>query len=607
MKHMEKASQSKNIIQIETPLGKDVLHLTQFDIQEGISSPFSINVSCYTNGQIISDSDVIGKPVTINLDYLKGKASVTRFFNGVVASVTSLGSRIPSEAEGEKYQDYQLQIVSNLHFLKQRSNCRIFQGLSADEIVKKIFAEHGVQVKSELKGSYPTLGYKVQYNESDFDFVHRLLEEAGIFYLIEHSKAKHSVVLADALSAYREAEESKVAFTTGSLSESHVFSWSGNLNITPGRSSKGGYDFIKPSAKPKGEQANTSLSKQQQNAEVFEYYAGSEFNPALQDAANVALEAMQRDSVVCRAGSTCATFSAGQYFGLKSHEDPAQVGKSYLITQLSLSVAITSQTGAAKNSGQVLHNQFSCIPADVLFRPSQTTARPVIHGAQTALVTGDPGEEIHVDKYGRIKVLFHWDREGKTDSNSSCWIRVSQNWAGSRYGAFFLPRVGQEVLVSFLEGDPDQPVITGALYNGDQMPPYGLPSKKSQSGIKTRSTKGGGESNFNEIRFDDDAGKELLYMQAEKDLQTEIKQSQTEKIGKDLSIDVAENQSEKVGKNLVIDVGKNIDLVAGSKITIKAGGASITLSSGGNIDIKGTSVSINGTSIALKAPAISLN
>ncbi|MDO6685492.1 MULTISPECIES: type VI secretion system Vgr family protein [unclassified Agarivorans] len=604
---MEKASQSKNIIQIETPLGKDVLHLTQFDIQEGISAPFLINVSCYTNGQVIAEEDVIGKPVTINLDYLKGKSTVTRFFNGVVASVTSLGSRVPSEADGEKFQDYQLQIVSHLHFLKQRTNCRIFQNLSADEIVKKVLAEHGVQVKSELKTSYPTLGFKVQYNESDFAFVHRLLEEVGIFYFIEHTKANHSVVLADALSAYREADESKVAFTTGSLSESHVFSWSGNLNITPGRVSKGGFDFVKPSAKPKGEHQNTALAKQQKSAEVFEYYAGSEFNPQLQTSANVALEAMQRDALICSGGSTCATFTAGQYFSFKSHEDPAQVNKTYLITQLSLSVAIASQTGAAKNSGQVLHNQFSCIPSDVLFRPSQATARPVIHGAQTALVTGDPGEEIHVDKYGRIKVLFHWDREGKSDGNSSCWIRVSQSWAGSRYGAFFLPRVGQEVLVSFLEGDPDQPVITGALYNGDQMPPYGLPSKKSQSGIKTRSTKGGGDSNFNEIRFDDDTGKELLYMQAEKDLQTEIKQNQSEKIGKDLSVEVAENQSEKVGKNLVIDVGKNIDLVAGSNITIKAGGASITLSSGGSIDIKGTSISINGTSIALKAPAISLN
>ncbi|WP_432460632.1 MULTISPECIES: type VI secretion system Vgr family protein [unclassified Agarivorans] len=604
---MKKASQSKNIIQIETPLGKDVLHLTQFDIQEGISIPFSINVSCYSNGQLISQDDLIGKSVTVKLDYQKSEETVTRYFNGFVSSIHALGSRISSEAEGEKYQDYRLQLVSGLHFLKQRINCRIFQKLSVEQIVKKILTEHGVPMQSELKSTYSNLAFKVQYNESDLDFVHRLLEEAGIFYFIEHRKSKHSVVLVDALTAYREAEESQVVFTTGSLAEAHVFSWNGNFQLPAGRSVKYGFDFIKPKVKPKGEQQKVAVSKQQLSSEVFEYYAGSELNPELQNSANIALEAMQRDTLLCAGGSTCATFSAGQYFTFKSHEDPKQLNKSYLITQLSLSVAIVSQTGAAKNSGQVLHNQFSCIPSEVLFRPLQVTPRPLIHGSQTALVTGDPGEDIHVDKYGRIKVLFHWDREAKPDSSSSCWIRVAQNWAGSRYGAFFLPRVGQEVLVSFLNGDPDQPVITGALYNGDQMPPYALPSKKFQSGIKTRSTKGGGESNFNEIRFDDDAGKELLYLQAEKDLQTEIKNCQTEKIGKNLTVEVVENQSETIGKNLLIDVGKNIDLVAGSQVTIKAGGASIILSSGGNIDIKGSSISINGSAIALKAPSISLN
>lgn len=588
---METASQNNNIIKIDTGLGQDVLHLTQFDIAESLSQPFVITVSCYTNGQEISAENVIGKPVNISLFCSGGENSETRFFNGYVEQVTALGSRVPNESNGEKYRDYALTVVPGLSFLSQRRNCRIFQNVSVDKIVSTVLEEHGVNIKNELEKSYPDQEFRVQYHESDFDFIHRLLEESGIFYFFEHGQKTHSVVMADALGAYQKSPEEKVAYTTGTLAENHIYSWNDNLKVTSGSVATRGYDFIKPGNKPVGEKQQSDLAEQQRVTEVFDYYAESELNPRLQHVSALSLESIQNDQLLCRGAGNCLTFSAGQYFSFSDHEDPAQIGCSYLLTQVSLSVTITSQTGAVKSQGQSASNTFECIPADILFRPKKVIKKPHIYGAQTALVTGGDADEIHVDKYGRIKVLFPWDRENKANDGSSCWIRVVQNWAGDRYGSFFLPRVGHEVMVTFLDGDPDQPVVTGCLYNGDNMPPYALPDAKYCTGIKTRSTLKGAKSNFNELRFEDDKGKELLYMQAEKDLQTEVKNC----------------QNDRIGKNLIIDVGKNADLLAGSKIIIKTGAASITMSSSGNIDISGTSISINGTKIALKAAAISLN
>ncbi|OLQ69963.1 type IV secretion protein Rhs [Photobacterium proteolyticum] len=636
---MKKATQDNNIIRIDTPLGKDVLHLTQIEIQEGISSLFSIQAHAFTNGQLISSKELIGKPATITLLYNNDVVVSKRFFNGVVTSVRSVGSRMSAIADGDKYQDYILSISPSLSFLSQRTNCRIYQKLNVEDIIKQVLSEHEVKIQSELKKSYPIYDYKVQYHETDLQFVNRLVEQEGIFYFFRHDESNHYVVLADDVTAYQECTESLVAFTTGSLSEAHVHSWSGALEVAPGSSVKKGYDFITPASKPSGEHVNSSLVVQQSALEVFEYQAGSEFNSRAQDVANVSLESFQRDTEQCSAASNCRSFSAGQYFTFKSHEDKRFEGKGFLITQLNMEVAITSQTGASKSAYQTIRNQFSCVPKETLYRPQQLTPKPRIYGAQTACVTGDEGDEIHIDKYGRVKVLFHWDREGVADSTSSCWIRVAQNWAGNRWGAFFFPRVGQEVLVEFLDGDPDQPIISGAVYNGDQMPPYELPGKKTQSGVKTRSTKEAAEDNFNEIRFDDDKGNELLAIHAEKDhhlmvendYQLLIENDCRHTVNNDHQF-VVENNSQQTIKNdyqllvenncnqtitndytlkvdnyLNADIAKELVINAGKKIVLKAGGASLTLSSSGAIDIKGSSIKVNGSTIALKAGSIALN
>lgn len=589
---MEKSSQDKNIIQLETSLGKDVLHLTKFSIVERMSAPFSITVSCYANGQQISPQDVIGKSVSINLAYQNDSSFDVRHFHGFVTQISGLGSRVPSEADGERYRDYQLFIEPVLTFLKQRTNCRVFQNLTVVQILTTIFGEYpDLTFSFEHQKSYTTFEYKVQYNESDYDFVHRLLEECGIYYFFEYDKSSHTMILSDDLASYRDAIETPVVHTTGSHATAHVHNWTDSLSIPCGKRHDIGFDFLSPSTNLVAKSENSKLAKQQKQAEVFTYHAESSRNPELQSYTDVSLDAAQLGQERFSGGSSCSTYSVGQCFMFSKHEDPTYKNRHFLITDLNLTVEIASQTGSVKQGGQNLSNAFSCIPKEVLFKPAQITPRPMIYGAQTAIVTGNSDEEVHIDEYGRVKVIFHWDRLGQADTSSSCWVRVAQSWAGNGFGCLFLPRVGQEVVVSFLEGDPDQPLVTGALYNGEQSPPYELPKNRHHSGIKTRSTKDGSSSNFNELRFVDEKGKELLYLQAEKDLQTEVKQCQRDKVGKDLTI----------------NVGNATQIASGDSVTIKAGSASITMSSGGDIEIKGTSLKINGSTIALNASSISLN
>ena len=255
------------------------------------------------------------------------------------------------------------------------------------------------------------------------------------------------------------------------------------------------------------------------------------------------------------------------------------------------------------------------MPKDIPYRAQVSKKKPVINGVQTAIVTGDSADEIMIDQYGRVKVQFDWDREGKKDSKSSCWIRVAQNWAGKKWGAFFFPRVGQEVLVDFINGDPDQPIISGAVYNADLMPPYALPGEKTQSGIKTRSTKEGGADNFNELRFEDKKGSELVYMQAEKDKQLYVKNDQNEKIDNDRNVEILNNDNLNVTKNRIAEmgendtlkVGKTLNIEAGDEIVIKTGSAQIKMSSSGNITIEGTNIDIKGSNVKVDGSAITLS
>ncbi|WP_137297363.1 type VI secretion system tip protein VgrG [Psychromonas sp. SP041] len=605
---MQKATQLNNTISISTPLGEDVLYLTRFSAQEAISQLFSISASMYTIGTRISLDDLIGQPVSIKLKGGEGLlfSLSDRYFHGVVSYVECSGARTAAAGDDEDYLDYYLTIQPTAAFMKKRSNCRIYQNKSVIEIVTDLFGQHNVEFKDLTTSSYPKYDYCVQYQESDLDFVSRLLQLEGIFYYFEHTDASHTLLLVDSATAYEKCEQSLVECNSGSLSVPHVASWQGGLSMVNGAFLQKGYDFKQPKKFPSGDNAKASMPSQEKY-EIYDYIGESEYNKRAKPAADIRLEALQKDMLKSSGQSDCRSFGVGKTFTFTKHEDSRYIGQSFLITGMRTEATQSNQTGASQFGGDVYRNSFECVPSDTPYRPTALRNKPLINGVQTAVVTGDAGDEILVDKYGRVKVQFHWDREGQNDSKSSCWIRVAQNWAGNKWGAFFFPRVGQEVLVDFINGDPDQPIISGAIYNADLMPPYTLPDKKTQSGIKSHSTKQGAASNFNELRFEDEKGKELLFFQAEKDHELNVKNNQTDTVGNNRITQVNNDDTSTIANNQTIDVGKTLNITAGTEIVLTAGGASITMSSSGAIDIKGTNITVNGTAISLKAAAISLN
>lgn len=603
---MQKATQDKNSIKIDTPLGKDALILTRFVFREALSQLFSVKAEVYANGQSVAPEALIGKEVTVSLK-LADKS--TRYIHGVVADVSALGTRVTKEAAGTENRDYSLHIVASAWYMQHRVNSRIFRAMNVLDIVKKIAGEHGVKidVAEKIQSSYPNYDFKVQYEESDLDFVQRLLQEEGIFYYFKHGKSSHLLMLADKASAYEPCAEASVKYFSGSLSEAHIHHWQRALVMAPGKYTQRGFDLKKPTALPTGEVSKGSLVSGHGSYEVFNYAAESEVHPRAKHIASIRLEALQRDIDRRKGGSNCRSFTIGKTFTLTEHEDAAESDKQYVITEVVLTAEITSQTGAKKTVKQAISNQFYCVPKEVCYRPQLTAVKPVVTGVQTATVTCKGDEEISIDELGRVTVKFHWDRSDVKDHESSCAIRVSQNWAGKNWGAFFYPRKDQEVLVEFLNGDPDQPVIIGAVYNSDHMPPYSLPDEKTKSGIKSRSSKDGDASNFNELRFEDKKGSELFYLHAEKDFEMQVEHNQTDLVENDRLTTIKGNDTETVKKDRsnkvdgsdTLKVGKKLLINAGDAITIKTGAASISMKSDGTVDIKGVNITIKGTKVSI--------
>ncbi len=611
---MRKATQDSNPIAITTPLGKDCLYLTRFEAQEGLSQLFRHEVRMHTNGTEIDPVELIGKPVSVSLKMPKDSGLPPRYFHGIVSELSSMGSRIPQEADGHLYRDYAATIVPAAWLMMHRVNCRIFQNLSMLEIVTTLLDEHDIKIKNTLGSTYPAYEYCVQYQESDWDFVSRLLETEGVLYYFEHSKDWHVLVLADSAAAFQPCVESNVIYSSGTLAQAHIHQWHGGLNITPGKYTLRGYDLLAPGQVQEKSDVGETMLRNHGEYEIFHYEAEGNLSRRADNIAELRLEGLQRNKHVRRGASNCRTFTSGKTFSFFDHEDSKEIGAGYLLTEVTLVVSVPNQSGPNQTVGPLLNNTFTCVPDNVIYRPVATVPKPIMHGVQTAVVTGDNGDEIHVDKFGRVKVQFHWDREGKHDSNSSCWIRVSQNWAGNRWGAFFFPRVGQEVLVDFLNGDPDQPIIVGAVYNARQMPPYDLPGQKTQSGIKSQSSEGASANNFNELRFEDKKGHEQVALQAEKDLNITVKHDQVAGIANHRSAEIGGNDALRVkgdrqaniGGDEQMNIGGQLTIDAGSSVTIKTGGASISMKSDGSIAIKGKSLSFEGADVSIKGDLIAI-
>jgi type VI secretion system secreted protein VgrG len=562
-----KYTQANRLIAIETPLGEDVLLLRGLHGSEAISRLFQFELDLLSENRSISFDDVVGKNVTLRISLADGSA---RYWNGFV-------SRFSQGHFESGLTEYHAVMVPWLWFLTRTADCRIFQNKKAPDIIKQIFKDLGFSdFKLQLYGDFVEREYCVQYRETDFNFVSRLMEEEGIFYFFEHEHGKHTLVLANDPSAHKPCPKqpsSRYSLTAGSWQhEDVVLEWHQEQEVRPGSYAVTDYNFQTPSSSL----AATVTGKN--TYEIYDYPGEYRKRAEGDGLARIRLQEQEMPRLVARGSSACRAFTTGFRFDLKDHYRN-DLNQSYLLTAINhVATQGISYTGGSSNDSELnYNNNFECIPSSTPFRPPRVTAAPVVQGCQTAVVVGPGGEEIFTDKYGRVKVQFHWDREGKRNENSSCWIRVSHPWAGKGWGAVSIPRIGQEVIVDFLEGDPDQPIIVGRVYNAGQMPPYGLPGQAVVSGIKSNSTKGGG--GYNEIILDDTKGNELIRVHGQKDREKKIEHDErsnigndrTEGVGHDESITIGNNRTEKVGVNENITIGNNRTESVGVNETISIG------------------------------------
>ena len=638
-------SQDKRLVSIESPLGKDTLLLRSFAGHEGVSRLFQFSTDLLSENHSIDFKDIVGKPVTLSLQLFN---DAKRYWNGFV-------SRFACSGRDDRFSHYQAEIVPWAWFLTRTADCQIFQQKTIPEIIKKVFQDHGFQdFQDRTRASYPQREYVVQYRETAFNFVSRLMEEHGIFYFFEHDKNSHKLILADKPQVHKNCPiQYKVRFNynpgTSHIEEDVVQSWGAEQELRPGKYALNDYNFQTP---------NTSLMANVQTVaeiggnskyEIYDYPGIHTKKDEGDTLTKIRMEEEEAAHYVISGSSNCRFFASGYKFHLDEHSRKDQDG-DYLLTDLTHSASVgDSYSGPGDSSQEIYTNHFTCIPFAVPFRPQRLTPKPVVQGPQTAVVVGPSGEEIYPDKYGRVKVQFYWDRLGKKDENSSCWIRVSQPWAGKNWGAINIPRIKQEVIVEFLEGDPDRPIITGRVYNDDQMPPYALPDNMTRTTFLTRSTKGGGSSNFNELRFEDKKGSEQIFLNAEKDMDLrvendsrefvgkdrslivkgdqkekvegeqdiQIANDQNERVGGDASLNVTGNQNVQVGQNMSLQVGQNlqeksgqnyaheagmeIHLKAGMNVVIEAGLELTIMASGNFINIGPAGVAISGTLVLINS------
>lgn len=619
-------TQQEHLLSITSSLGPDVLILTEFSGDEGLSNLFSYRLTLLSKRDDIKPTDLVGQHVAF---VVTSENYEPRYFNGYVSSLTA------GSVSVRGFREYYAEVVPWLWFLTRTSNCRIFQEKTTKEIISKVFDDRGfTDYKFSLNGADITWEYCVQYRETDFNFVSRLMEQLGFFYFFSQESDKHIMVISDNVGAYQDVIEKNVEFNSGSLPIDHIFEWVHKYSFRSGKLGHSDYDFKDPSNKLRSN-TNTLIDLPTSKNYEFYDYPGEYTTKAEGDSLiRVRMEEEEVPHEVVQGESSCRSFTPGGKFKLTKHLfDSESKGKSkgtYVFTQVK-HIAISNTYITGDGEGEVYSNTFTCIPSTVIFRPPRITPKPNIAGVQTAVVTGPSGEEIYTDKYGRVKVQFHWDREGKGDDVTSCWIRVAQYLAGKNWGAMFLPRIGQEVVVEFLEGDPDRPLIVGSVYNKENMPAYTLPNEKTKSGIKTLSSKGGG--GFNEIRFEDDKGSEQIFIHAEKNQDNRVKEDSIEWVGKDRHLIVIENQFEKVDKdkhltvigdqnekvdgtvsldggadlqqkisaNYALEAGGEIHLKAGSTIVLEAN-TQISFKVGGNfIDISASGVSIVGTMVNINS------
>lgn len=564
-----------------TPLAQDFLLIKRIRAAEGISQLFRYELEMLheetevgSAATLIDPQQLLGQKMTVSVRQDDG---AERFFNGICVDFTQ-GNR------NEHFSKYKAELVPQLWLLTQKTQSRIFQNMSVPEILRKVI--EGFEYDDEIQGTFEPRNYCVQYRESDWDFASRLMEEEGIYYYFEHTAESHRLIIGNTPGSHRPCPtKAEIPFAEDiSVDQEEwagrVTSWRVANKVRAGKFTLRDYNFQLPTNSLEAVQMSRFNIGGNQEVEVYDHpgeYAkrfdgidagGGEQPSVLQkvfdDRTRTVGIRQEEIDVAYKSSpgaSDCCAMTAGYRFQLTTHPVAANNRNHVLVSVRTEAV----QTPSYISDDTVMNPysvSFASIPqgeGQAPFRPLRRTAKPIVHGSQTATVTGPAGEEIFVDKYGRVKVQFHWDREGRNDATSSCWLRVSTSIAGNKWGTMFIPRVGQEVIVTFMEGDPDQPIITGSVYNPETMPHYDLPKYKTMTYIKTRTSPDDGKG-FNELRFEDKANKEQVFIRSQKRYDLRARGSMYETCGGNRQEVIGVRSDNEPGGNLAITVGGNKDL-----------------------------------------------
>jgi type VI secretion system secreted protein VgrG len=639
-------TQANRLLSIATPLGPDVLVIKSLQMTDEMGRPFSCQAELRSTNEALNFDEIIGKPVTIRVEIPDGEP---RFINGYVARFVQEG--VPSANRSNRYV---ATIVPWLWLLTRQTDCRIFQNQTTQEILTALFGDFNIPSEAfsfNLQTTLKPREYVVQYRESAFNFVQRLMEQEGLYYFFKHSDGKHEMVITDQPATHVPAEGyAEIPFIPQSVEafqQERIWEWTVEKQLNPTKYAHRDYDFRAPDAST---QANKEVPRTHDLAgfEVFDYPGGHYGFPDGETVgegtrlAQVRIDELAVQYEVVRGRGDPRGLVVGARFTLTGFSRADQE-REYVVTSAFYHAEVSDyQTGSETTSPHMYQVGFTAIPADTVFRLQRTTPRPVVAGPQTAVVVGPAGEEVHTDEFGRVMVKFHWDRRAAGDDTSSCWIRVSQLWAGRGWGAMYIPRIGQEVIVDFLEGDPDRPIITGRVYNATNTVPAALPANKTQSTIKSNSSTGG--EGFNEFRFEDKAGEEQIFMHAQKDLHVKVLNDRVvgignddhltvendqknhikhdrndtidndhkEKIGNDYNSEVTGKLAQKVGASYSLDCGDdiiiksatNISLEAAAQISLKGDIVVIEAATNATVKCGDNFLAIDSSSLSLKAPAI---
>ncbi len=547
-------TQANRFFAIDTPLGTDVLLARSMTIREELGRPFHIDAELLSEDPKIKFDDIVGHPVAIRLALGTGK---DRFFNGCV-------SQFSQEGEVAGLALYRATIVPWFWFLSRSSDCRIFQKKTPIDVIEEVFGEYsGAKFEKGLTATYEKREYQVQYRETDFNFVSRLLEQEGVAYFYEHTDKNHTMVLADNPGAYKPFPGfEKVRFDRGGSKRSDesrgISSWVMTKTVAPTKVVLQDFNPLLPSTTIL---ANGEITRKHAMAdgEIFDYPGEYEKKAEGDSYAKRRIEELQSAHEVVRGSGNCRGIACGHVFELEGQMPRDDVkGKKWLVTSATYRLRGDDYQSGGSSGGpeDAFECSFTAVESTIPFRPARSTAKPNISGPQTALVVGTSGEEITVDEHGRVKVKFHWDRQAKGDENDSCWVRVSQVIAGKGWGQFHTPRHGEEVIVEFLEGDPDRPIITGRVYNGENKPPYALPANKTMTGYKTSSSKGG--AGFNELRFEDKKDSEQIFLHGQKDMDVRILNDVIQWIGHDTHQIVKNDQIETIENDRHVTIKRDL-------------------------------------------------